>query len=405
MSDQDNDQLGRIATKRRGNTVADVHDRIDKLEVKLNERFASIDNMIKSMSDKFDELDEKFDQFAAYLISIGLQVPKTLAPPKTPTSLNQTSTTNPTKFPRIMTPESNNELAKTQRTEYSDRPEVWKDHTDTSFPRPWQPLGSRTNTARLPNGKLNLHRTNLTNEARTWQENKVKTIWPEVVLTAEAERFAGYENRNTVWVVLPSNLKLVWADKTVLEKLGKIQDHLRTGLVPYALWTTRATIELSGDFQQVAMFARACSPDWVTFVEAVLQVLEERHVLNSFVATFATLVPHKNESVLSYARRLREAYYRLPVRDRDERPTREILISALRKYTPSVWLSVEYHIKTLGSGQIVEQAVRTAEIVMRTEIESQIFGTPAMQLQCAAAPPLSTIQTQPKTMTRETSPA
>ncbi|KAI0850917.1 hypothetical protein F5Y00DRAFT_268008 [Daldinia vernicosa] len=241
--------------------------------------------------------------------------------------------------------------------------------------------------SRLANGKLNLHRPmNTSRTIYTPQEEKVKSIWPEVVLSDQGNSYARCEDKNKV--VLPPTLKLVWADNKVLDKLKEIQDRLMIALVPYNLWPIRIATELSGDFQQVSTWTRAWLPTWVEFVEAILQVLADHHVLHSPITSFATMLPYQNENLTNFMRRIREAFYRLTMDDRATHQTREILINILRTHAPRVWLTCQDHMETWNTGELIEEAVRRARIIEQTAVEDKIYSTPetTIQLQGKAAP-------------------
>ncbi|KAI1478114.1 hypothetical protein F4774DRAFT_426853 [Daldinia eschscholtzii] len=137
--------------------------------------------------------------------------------------------------------------------------------------------GSTCTSNRQADGRIDLShdRTRLT--ARTAQERRVLAAWPDAVLPAEVEGFQQCRDGNIVKI--PSNLRLVWADYTTLDKLNEIQKELKRALVPYNRWPMRVECELSGDFKAVSTYVRACTPDWVTFVEIILQVLVDHHVI------------------------------------------------------------------------------------------------------------------------------
>ncbi|KAI2471850.1 hypothetical protein F4781DRAFT_385262 [Annulohypoxylon bovei var. microspora] len=339
-------------------SVHQVHLRLELLasnQAKVNE------DLSKNMNNQFEHVFNLITNLAATIATT-----KTTQPPQHHTDEDPASDQDQAgpSSPSLHDPD---ELPDTRHTK-------WHDPDLQSFPYSKQPK-NRTSGERFSDGKLNLQRTNILNEAQTNQEGKVKQIWPEAVLPTEAYGFPKCEEKNKV--VIPSSLKLIWADHTVLDKLSEIQNRLKVALVPYSLWTTRISTELSGDFQQVAVYVRTWKPTWVTFLEAVFQVLEEHHVLHSPLTVFTTLLPQQNESLVNFMRRMREAFYRLPVRTRDSHQNREILINLLRTYAPSVWLSLHDQIGPLNTAQAVEEAVRRAALITQTSVESKIYSTPA----------------------------
>ncbi|KAI1803343.1 hypothetical protein F4811DRAFT_525823 [Daldinia bambusicola] len=152
-------------------------------------------------------------------------------------------------------------------------------------PNPWAffeaPLNSLPPhvTRRLPDGRINLDLAYLDLLTRTPQERYVMTAWPDVALPARVEKLQDLcQDTNTVEI--PANLRLVWADKTTLDKLDEIQRELQRALVPYNRWPMRVACELKQDFGAVATFIQNWNPDWVTVVEAILQVLSDHRVID-----------------------------------------------------------------------------------------------------------------------------
>ncbi|KAI1085965.1 hypothetical protein F5B19DRAFT_231907 [Rostrohypoxylon terebratum] len=365
-----------------GKTVDDTHKRIQHMADNLTVRLANMETrfdhgqhdlrntstnisvQMASMDRHIHALDDKMDRIERMIAALS---------PNTP----QSSPTEPSAGPSAGLNTGSN--AGTQNTGINPLP------YNNTFPYSTPPVNS-TDAERLPNGKINLHRKPNEQYAIGSQEERIKGIWPDVVLSTEASYFQRCEEKNKV--VIPSNLKLVWADNTVLEKLTEIQNRLKIALIPYKVWSTRVATELSGDFQQVAVFARTWNPDWVTFVESIIQVLEEHHVLHSPLVTFATMLPYHEESQLNFMRRVREAFYKLSIDSRGSFQTREIIVNVLRTYAPSVWLSIHDNMEGLNNAQVVEEAVRRAGIVSRQVVENKIYGTPetTVQLHGTTAP-------------------
>ncbi|KAI1473003.1 uncharacterized protein F4812DRAFT_411229 [Daldinia caldariorum] len=131
---------------------------------------------------------------------------------------------------------------------------------------------------RLADGRFNLDIPYLELLARTPQERYVMTAWPSVALPARVEKFQG-SCQDTNRVEIPAKLRLLWADDTALDKLDEIQRVLQRALVPYNRWPMRVALEMEADFKTIAMFIQNWNPDWVTVVEAILQVLANHHVI------------------------------------------------------------------------------------------------------------------------------
>ncbi|KAI1106874.1 hypothetical protein F4804DRAFT_329839 [Jackrogersella minutella] len=378
-----------------GKTVDSAHKRIEDLATHIDKIHQAQDGKPNLLKGGFRTLTVGFDKMKTKVLrtiqdtvnQLANIMTKTQASANKPPAVENLPPTDnvvandPEPEPRLELAEDNRHKGNEKQRPYDYEPYPDSDALPYAMP----PI-NRTNQERLPDGKLNLQRTNVYSEPSTRQEERVKWIWPEAVLPSEAAGFAKGESNNIV--VIPANLRLVWADNSVLDKLGEIQNRLKIALVPYELWATRMSIELAGDFQQVAIFLRSWNPSWVTFLEAVIQVLEEHHVLHSPLVVFATLLRYQDESIVNFTRRIREAYYKLPMCSRETHQNREILINLLRTYTPSVWMTLQDHIRPLATGQAVEEAVRRAALVTQAAVGARIYGTPAatVQLQGTAAP-------------------
>ncbi|CAJ2512374.1 Uu.00g053890.m01.CDS01 [Anthostomella pinea] len=193
------------------------------------------------------------------------------------------------------------------------------------------------------------------------QEKRVKSAWNEAVLQEEADTFQNISEKNKV--VLPSKLRLQWANEEVLSKLSAIQDCFRAVLVPYEHWAQRVAIEMSRDFQQIAIFARTGSVNWVTLLEAIFQVLADHQVLYGSMVSFFMLLLIQNESMLNFTRRMREAWYKLPTTYRQGVMNREGVINLLRQYTPSIWMMMKDNSGNWSTTEMIEQAVTRSQMM------------------------------------------
>ncbi|CAJ2502418.1 Uu.00g098120.m01.CDS01 [Anthostomella pinea] len=147
---------------------------------------------------------------------------------------------------------------------------------------------------------------------------------------------------------------------------------------------------MSGDFQQVAIFARAGSVNWVTFLEAILQVLADHQVLYRSMISFSMLLPIQNKSMLNFTRRMREAWYKLPITYRQGVMNRELVINILCQYTPSmsIWIMMKDKSGNWSTTEMIEQAVTRSQIMARSAIEDHIYMKPfvTVQLQGQSSP-------------------
>lgn len=337
--------VGEAGSSRSNNQA---HARLDELGEKLESQFTKMDYSIEQNSRDMQQLRDSIQDLTAVLTA-NQNTASGTTPGSTPTP------------PATGTPQGN-------PLPYAENPV------------------QQVSAERKPDGRLNLERFSPKAGAVTIQEERIKTLWPEAILPSEAMTFPKCESKNKV--VFPPNLKLVWADETVFDKLREIQHRLQQALVPYDLWAQRVSIELTGDFQQVAIYAKSWKLDWMTFLEAIIQVLNDHHQLHGPMTRFSTLLPHQNESLINFARRIREAFYRLPQRYRNTHHDREVLIHLLRTYMPTVWLSVHDHADRWNTQQMVEEAVRRTSVVAHREIENKIYSTPeaTVQLHGTSAP-------------------
>jgi hypothetical protein len=69
---------------------------------------------------------------------------------------------------------------------------------------------------------------------KTKEERYVTTIWPELVVQAEADVIGETHEKNKVNI--PSQYRLINADHKVYNKLREVQRLLQMALVPYRLW-------------------------------------------------------------------------------------------------------------------------------------------------------------------------
>ncbi|CAJ2504194.1 Uu.00g115880.m01.CDS01 [Anthostomella pinea] len=156
----------------------------------------------------------------------------------------------------------------------------------------------------------------------------------------KANKFPETHHKNQV--VLPPELKLVYADHSVFYKLSQIQDRLKAALVPYKLW------------------AQCPVP---------IDVVIQHHAALS------------NESILGFTRRIRDAWYMLPFQNRRNVMGREVLCNMLRQHAPSTWISIADLYSNWSTAEIVDQSVIRAEMLSRTLIEDKIFSKSAVTVQ------------------------
>ncbi|RKF53442.1 hypothetical protein GcM3_218021 [Golovinomyces cichoracearum] len=211
-----------------------------------------------------------------------------------------------------------------------------------------------------PNGALNLHpKRNFSFSKR--EEKEVREIWPQIVLPREAKDYGEAADKNKV--ALPSHLRLVRAERKVFKKLSDIQDLLRIALVPYRLWPRSLASELSGDFQQVSIWANRWQVSWVELVRAIINVLRNHGCLFDSVTSFTMLLPHRDEAYINFAWQMQGIWH--------------VLVGKLQEYLPSTWLSICDLVQPgMHASELIELVVQRAQLVTRVAVESRICSTP-----------------------------
>ncbi|KAI1004921.1 hypothetical protein K3495_g3297 [Podosphaera aphanis] len=224
------------------------------------------------------------------------------------------------------------------------------------------------------NSALNLNpRGNFSFSTR--EEMEVREIWPQIVLPHEARDYGETASKNKV--TIPITLRLIRADREIFKKLGEMQDLLRIALILYCLWLMRIALEMSGDYQQVAIWANQWHVSWAEFVKAIIDVLRNHGCLFSSVTSFTMLLPYCEEAYINFAWRLRDAFYMLPLDQQDLQGIWHILVGKLQEHIPSTWLSnCDLVHPGMHASELIELAVQRAQLVTRVAVESKIYSTP-----------------------------
>lgn len=406
----------------RGTNVASVNARVDALAAQLNKRFEDKDNEEREYRQR---TEDKMDELMAL-------VRRVLPPsevPRASTTPSVAATSVASGFHDALSGEEVPHTAgrvpdrRSEETAATDVPPAHQPPADRSFerqppvdrsferthheegtsgrpnrvppvPRDFNPtwLHQEINPQDryfLPQGRINLeHRQGYANDNNlSPEERSIKRVFPAVVINREAPIDAREGHKNKV--SFPSSLRLHDADSSVLQRLERMQDLMMQALIPYANWTDRVTLELSGDFQAVKEWARdKRGMPWTRFVLAIVQVLADHRVLNGSLSSFATLLPFKDEVYFNFTRRLREAFHRLSPLQRAAPGTREVLIDKLRTHQPSLYKDLLRDLDNFTTGELLEEAVVRAKLHDARAIESAIYSTTAatVQLQGATAP-------------------
>ena len=88
---------------------------------------------------------------------------------------------------------------------------------------------------------------------------------------------------------------------------------------------------------------------------------------------FASMRPEKDDSIQSFARRLRNAFFRLSRADRTSTTIRSMITDICSRYLPRVWSLIELSLNRLRNDQRVEKVVQIAERVSRWDTEEKNF--------------------------------
>jgi hypothetical protein len=98
---------------------------------------------------------------------------------------------------------------------------------------------------------------------------------------------------------------------------------------------------MDGDFLQIANWTKANRPSWVIFVIAIIQVTEKNHITHNSVKHFMTMLPlGSGKTMVGYLWRLREAFYRTSVTQRNTYQMRSVVNDRLTTYAPSIWMEI-----------------------------------------------------------------
>ncbi|KAI0992736.1 hypothetical protein K3495_g15449 [Podosphaera aphanis] len=177
-------------------------------------------------------------------------------------------------------------------------------------------------------------------------------------------------------VSLRPEWRLVTADAAVFQKLSQIQNALQTALVPYRLWSQRLILEMSGDFHGVRVWASGRHVTWPTLLEAIFPTMQRLDVLHSPMTIFSQIFPSKDETIRTFAWRMREAFYNLSGSDRESDTTRDLIKEIAMKRLPRVWTLAQPHSIGLTNYEIIEMIVQVATRVSKWPIEDQVYAQP-----------------------------
>ena len=225
-------------------------------------------------------------------------------------------------------------------------------------------------------GELDLSQANAWSQQETYPYTKaemtVKRHLPRAILERDKHRLAATDRRSRA--KFEAGWKLRSADATVLPTLRNMQLALQLGGVPYDLWPTRVCQEMSDDFEHVAWWAQTHDADWVTLLEAIIQVLSRRGVLETPLQAFSKMAPSPGEKTLAYAKRVRDTFYTIPV-DAVDSSVRSILRYHLQQHLPGVWRTVEYRFDEHNVNRLIQMTVEIADLVDREQQAYQLSSS------------------------------
>jgi hypothetical protein len=252
--------------------------------------------------------------------------------------------------------------------------------------RPLAPGPVQNGQLREENGDLSFGVAITRRRDMTAQEQRVWNAWPEVVLERDVAAMGQTQEKNKV--TIPQHLRLDKADHTVFPKLREIQKLLRMNLVPWNLWATRVSLELDDDFLQVQAWADQAHPDWLTFVEGIIQHTHQHGHSYNTVSQFLAMLPYQNEALVAWMGRYRKAYYSMPADQRNQYHIRVHIIDKLKAYTGGVWADIAHQADRLTTAQLFDTAVAAAKQDAARTVQSAIFRPPSttINLQGPTAP-------------------
>lgn len=217
---------------------------------------------------------------------------------------------------------------------------------------------------RKPNGRIDFSNTNDRETiSLTSGEKFVKEAWPQALLQKDVQddQFTSIKNK----VILRPELRLSKVDATTFTKLSEIQTAFRIALVPYWYWPQRLCLEMSEDFQGIRVWVEEnSSVSWVMLLEAIFTMMQQLDLLHSPRTIFTRLAVNTGENIVSFASRLRSAFYQLSKNDRECDSVRDTFVDIVKTGMPQVWLHVQPQMKDKSTREGIELLVQIANRMM-----------------------------------------
>ncbi len=110
----------------------------------------------------------------------------------------------------------------------------------------------------------------------------------------------------------------------------------------------------------IQRFIDKYQPSWVIAVEAVLRALSNANSLQQPWLSFTTLQPFPREPLITYAMRVRDAFYNLPREDQETNLLRQLCVSVVQRTLPQAWALFEPEEKRETPEFIINQLLTKA---------------------------------------------
>lgn len=326
-------------------SLADIDFRFTTLNKIVELGHSNTSGRMENIENRLD----KMEQTNSNMEKILLQLQKTLCS-QTPSDNNQKESKEVEKLPKGKLPRNSEDNLKTIPKEEKNRESILRDNLGRIQ---FSDHGDEKNL--------------------TQGEKFVKRAWPEAVFPNDIQDAAYTSVKNKV--VLKPEWRLIVANGEVFNKLHHIQNALQMALVPYYLWASRVTIDMSGDFHGVRVWASGKKLSWIQLLEAIFTTMQRLNVLNSPFTAFSLITPKKEESPHDFAWRLRDAFYQLSGTDRESDSTRELLKELIMSHLPRVWTLAFPNIKASDNYEIIEMTVQIAAQVIKWSSEVKMLIT------------------------------
>jgi hypothetical protein len=158
------------------------------------------------------------------------------------------------------------------------------------------------------------------------------------MLKADSKHMGETQNKNKV--TIPLRFRIERANYQIFSKLREIQHLLKNALVFWRLWPIKIASELDGDFLPVKHWAFDNHSNWLIFVKTIIQIIYDYNVIYNSVINFAIMLFIKNEIMVGFIDRVRNAFYKMPASQKCIFQIRAFLVDKLNTYIGAIWKNV-----------------------------------------------------------------